>query len=177
MAGTTTNYGFTYPTSSDLVRDGATAMQTLATDVDSFIAGSSGLGKLFEIVENQLITTAATCASVGSFANLTTGPNSGTFDLGKSGVCIIVTQARISNATGGYTGNNFISTNLTGGISASAAVTRAGITTGTGSQTVSFIDIIDGTPGATVTYNVQGQVSSASTMNITWSKVTVINLG
>lgn len=174
MAGTTTNYGFTYPTSSDLVRDGATAMQTLATDIDGFIAGSSALGKLFEIVENQLITTSATCTSVGSFANLTTGPNSGTFDLGHSGVCVVVTQARISNST---TATNFISTNMTGGISASAAVTRAGISTGTGSQTVSFIDIIDGTPGATVTYNVQGQVSSASTMTITWSKVTVINLG
>lgn len=35
MAGTTANYAFNYPTSTDLVKDGATAIQTLATNVDT----------------------------------------------------------------------------------------------------------------------------------------------
>jgi len=35
MAGTTTNFGFDYPTSTDYVKDGATAIQTLADDVDA----------------------------------------------------------------------------------------------------------------------------------------------
>lgn len=35
MAGTTTNYAWTYPTSTDLVKDGATAIQTLATAQDT----------------------------------------------------------------------------------------------------------------------------------------------
>lgn len=177
MAASTSNYAWPYPTSSDLVRDGATAIGNLASAIDSFIGGSSALSKLFNIAANQLVTTSATTTSVGTFANLTTGPNTGNFTLGPSGLAVIITQARISNATGGFTGNNFVSTALSGDITAAAAVTRAGISTGTNSQTVSFIDIIDGNPNGTVTWNVQGQVSTASTMTVTWSKVTALTLG
>jgi hypothetical protein len=35
MAGTTTNNGWDYPTSTDYVKDGATAIETLATDIDT----------------------------------------------------------------------------------------------------------------------------------------------
>lgn len=35
MSGTTTNNGWTYPTSTDYVKDGATAIQTLATGIDT----------------------------------------------------------------------------------------------------------------------------------------------
>jgi hypothetical protein len=35
MAGTTTNNSWTYPTSTDLVKDGASAIQTLATGIDT----------------------------------------------------------------------------------------------------------------------------------------------
>jgi len=38
MAGTTTYYGISYPTSTDYVKDGATAMQTIATGFDSAVA-------------------------------------------------------------------------------------------------------------------------------------------
>jgi len=38
MAGTTTYYGITYPTSTDYVKDGATAIQTVATGFDSAVA-------------------------------------------------------------------------------------------------------------------------------------------
>lgn len=37
MAGTTTNNGWTYPTSTDLVKDGATAIQTLADGIDNSV--------------------------------------------------------------------------------------------------------------------------------------------
>ena len=37
MAGTTTNNGWTYPTSTDLVTNGATAIQTLATGIDTSV--------------------------------------------------------------------------------------------------------------------------------------------
>ena len=37
MATTTTNYGFDVPTSSDLVKDGATAISTLGQDLDTFL--------------------------------------------------------------------------------------------------------------------------------------------
>lgn len=38
MAGTTTYYGISYPTSTDYVKDGATAMQTIADGFDSAVA-------------------------------------------------------------------------------------------------------------------------------------------
>lgn len=38
MAGTTTYYGISYPTSTDYVKDGATAMQTIADGFDSVVA-------------------------------------------------------------------------------------------------------------------------------------------
>jgi hypothetical protein len=37
MASTTTNYGFDVPTSSDLVKNGATAISTLGQDIDTFL--------------------------------------------------------------------------------------------------------------------------------------------
>ena len=37
MASTTTNYGFDVPTSSDLVKNGATAISTLGQDLDTFL--------------------------------------------------------------------------------------------------------------------------------------------
>jgi hypothetical protein len=39
MATTTTNYGFDIPTSSDLVKNGATAIATLGQDIDTQFAG------------------------------------------------------------------------------------------------------------------------------------------
>ena len=38
MAGTTTYYGISYPTNTDYVKDGATAMQTIATGFDTAVA-------------------------------------------------------------------------------------------------------------------------------------------
>ena len=39
MSTTTTNYGFDIPTSSDLVKNGATAIATLGQDIDTQFAG------------------------------------------------------------------------------------------------------------------------------------------
>ena len=39
MATVTTNYGFDIPQSSDLVKDGATAIATLGQDIDTALAG------------------------------------------------------------------------------------------------------------------------------------------
>lgn len=39
MATTTTNFGFNVPTSSDLVKNGATAISTLGQDIDTKFAG------------------------------------------------------------------------------------------------------------------------------------------
>jgi hypothetical protein len=42
MATTTTNYGWDIPTSTDLVKDGATAIATLGQDIDTSFVGLKG---------------------------------------------------------------------------------------------------------------------------------------
>lgn len=61
MAGTTTNYGWTYPTSTDYVKDGASAIQTLATGVDTSLFNVTG-GKT---VGYQLLTSGTVSGSSG----------------------------------------------------------------------------------------------------------------
>lgn len=62
MSGTTTNFGWTYPTSTDYVKDGATAIQTLATGIDtsmftplSIVAAKTGAYTLASGDQNKLI--------------------------------------------------------------------------------------------------------------------------
>lgn len=53
MATTTTNYGFDVPTSSDLVKNGATAIATLGQDIDTFLAG----GVAFASGKNKVLNS------------------------------------------------------------------------------------------------------------------------
>jgi hypothetical protein len=70
MATTTTNYGFDVPTSSDLVKNGATAISTLGQDIDTFLAGSP----VYTSGKNFVINGNANIAQRGnSFAGLSTG--------------------------------------------------------------------------------------------------------
>ena len=65
--GTTTNNGWTYPESTDLVKDGATAIQTLADDIDTtlgvYAPSTSGLTLInttsFSGVSSQAVTSFA----------------------------------------------------------------------------------------------------------------------
>lgn len=68
MATTTTNYGWTVPTSTDLVKDGATAISTLGQNIDTSMVGlrngttgqilskSSGTQMAFSWIDNDLRT-------------------------------------------------------------------------------------------------------------------------
>jgi hypothetical protein len=67
MAGTTTNYGIVYPTSTDLVKDGASAIQTVATSVDTIMAGSNYSGLV--LIKTQTVGSAvASVAVTGAFS-------------------------------------------------------------------------------------------------------------
>jgi len=67
MAGTTTNYAWDYPTSTDYVKDGATAIQTLATDIDTTLW--TALGAAYpglRLIKKQTIGSAVASVSVTS---------------------------------------------------------------------------------------------------------------
>ena len=67
MAGQTTNYLFDYPTSTDYVKDGATAIQTLATDVDTTLfTALGGAYPGLRLVKKQTIGSGVSSVNVTS---------------------------------------------------------------------------------------------------------------
>lgn len=99
MAGVTPNYSIDYPTSTDLVRNGAVAMQTLATDVDTLLANQYlAIGTESVVSPGTPSTTSSTTfvAVTGNSANSVSIP------LTKSGLAIVTLNfnAQHSSATG-----------------------------------------------------------------------------
>jgi hypothetical protein len=65
MAGQTTNYLFDYPTSTDYVKDGATAIQTLATDVDTTLfTALGGAYPGLRLVKKQVVGSGVSSVTV-----------------------------------------------------------------------------------------------------------------
>jgi len=67
MSGTTTYFGVTYPTSTDYVKDGATAIQTVATGFDSAVAiptynAQTGATYTFALTDIGKVVTASTAS-------------------------------------------------------------------------------------------------------------------
>jgi len=179
MAGTTANYGFPYPTSSDYVRDGATAIEALADGIDAFISDSEASNKLFDRVVSTQVSTAYSRSVSTTFVTLNS-PSSLTysFTLGKSGVALISFGGNISGATGGI--NYFVSPDITGAsVSALGAAQGSSISTvGTARASGAVTLVCDGTAGGTVTIAIQGKASSGtSAVTLNDHYVTVLLLG
>jgi hypothetical protein len=67
MAGQTANYLFDYPTSTDYVKDGATAIETLADDVDATLfTALGGTYPGLRLIKKQTIGTAVSSVNVTS---------------------------------------------------------------------------------------------------------------
>lgn len=71
MSGTTTNYGWTYPTSTDYVKDGATAIQTLATGIDTSLNTALGTKPAAAVLLKTQTVTAASSIAIDSVFNST----------------------------------------------------------------------------------------------------------
>jgi hypothetical protein len=181
MAGTTSNYGFPYPTSTDYVRNGATAIQSLADGLDAFISDSEAANKLFDRVLNTQSSTAYS-RSVSSTGFVTlNSPASLTYSitLGKSGVALISFGGNINGATAAV--NYFVGLDVTGAsISGFGAAQGTSIaTTGTGRGGGAATILVDGTAGGTVTVAIQGKSSSATASIVTLNDhyITAVLLG
>ena len=173
MAGTTTNYAFPYPTSTDLVRNGASAIQSLADSIDTFISGSEASGKLFDVIDN-LVTTSSTTTSTTP-AVIPTNPNSVTFTTGKSGLFMVIANAQMSNSAAANT--SYISPDITGAVTSTSSANRAGAVPGTVRGSASWIGFFDGTGNTSTTINLHAWTSAAGTATITLSRITVLCLG
>lgn len=115
MASTTTNFGFDVPTSSDLVKNGATQIALLGQDIDTFLAGSptrtAGKNKLlngdFSIWQRGTTFTPA----AGSFS----ADRWATFFNGTGGTRSITQQTFTAGAApaAGHEGQYFVRINQT----------------------------------------------------------------
>lgn len=69
MSGTTTYFGITYPTNTDYVKDGASAMQTIATGFDSAVAiptynNQTGTTYTFVLADTSKVITSNNASAV-----------------------------------------------------------------------------------------------------------------
>jgi hypothetical protein len=72
MAGQTSNYNFDYPTSTDYVKDGATAIQELADDVDATLyTALGGAYPGLKLIKSQTIGTGVSSITVSDAFNST----------------------------------------------------------------------------------------------------------
>ena len=71
MATTTPNYGWTVPTSTDLVKDGATAIETLGDAIDASMNTALGTKKAGMVLLNTTSFSAVASQSINSVFNST----------------------------------------------------------------------------------------------------------
>jgi hypothetical protein len=174
MAGTTANYGFAYPTGTDLVRNGASAIQTLADGIDSFIGGSSGSGKLFYIAADDTAAGSGTTTSATYTNSLGSAAITASFSTGKSGMFCVVVTANCLHSTA--TGIVSVSVDVAGALTSSATDTRAIRLVGTATQAGTSVFFFDGNASTATTVKLAAK-TSAATATISAARIQVICMG
>jgi hypothetical protein len=172
MAGTTTTYALDYPTSSDLVRNGATAIQTLAQDVDTLLA-STYLEPTSHVSTNTNYTRTTGSTTFGAV----TGAPTQTIVTGKTGIVVIILTADIANAT--TTGNGMALTyNLTGTGGFTGGLARA-ITTQNARTGASLVQIHSLSANSTYTLTLQAASLAGSSQSLVVYNHTIqsLNIG
>jgi len=171
MAGTTTNYAIDYPTSTDLVRNGATAMQTLATDVDTLL-----FSDYLPVTTHVSTTTSYSRASgTTTFGNLTGAPTQ-SITTGKSGKVVVILTADCANGT---TANGMaLSYTLTGTGGSFTPTYAKAITTQNARTGASFVYIHSLAANTTYTLTLQAAtLSSTGSLNCYNHSIQSINIG
>lgn len=180
MAGTTTAYGFPYPTGTDSVNTGDTAIQNLAQSIEDFIDGSEGLNKLFNHVITTDTTNRTTTNNNTTEKNVT-GASTTTITVGKSGFFAVIGNANVNNTTTAANGWVY-GLKVTGSTSGTIdTVALANSAVGTSRAGGSFINFYDSAnPGETITIQPQVRVVStgtADTIVVYQSTVQVVTFG
>lgn len=103
MATTTPNYGWDVPTSTDYVKDGATAIETLGDDIDATLwTALGGAYPGLRLVKTQTIGTAVSAVTVTSAFSATYQAYKVIVSGGSSSTIQILSLSFPSNTTGYY---------------------------------------------------------------------------
>jgi hypothetical protein len=177
MAGQTTNYLFDYPTSTDYVKDGATAIETLADDVDATLfTALGGAYPGLRLIKKQTIGSGVGSVVVNSaFSATYENYKIVVSDYDASG-----TDDLLFVSVNGTTGSNYTSTrtavsNSTGALTSGASPSSGGVVMGlTSSSNSSMIfDVI--TPFLTTKTYFLNASSTGSAFNLNSQGFTLTN--
>lgn len=180
MAGTTSAYGFPYPTGTDSINTGDTKIQELAQAIEDFIDGSEALNKLFNHVVTTDINNRTTTNNNTTEKNVT-GASTTTITVGKSGFFAVMGNANCNNTTTAANGWVY-GLKVTGSVSGTIdTVALANSAVGTSRSSASFINFYDSSnPGETITIQPQVRViqtGTADTIVVYQSTVQVVTFG
>lgn len=178
MAGTTTNYGFPYPTGTDDVNVGDNKIQELAQKLEDFFDGAES-GTAFIDVANSSNLTENTAYSRGSVSTSWVTLNSPssltyTFTPRASGLLMLNFSGN-GEASGAV--DWWISLDLSGGATLGANKARSIAGTGTGISSGATTYLIDGTANTAITVAVQAQASSSTTVTLNDHMIQAVYLG
>lgn len=149
MAGTTSVYGFPYPTGTDSINTGDTKIQELAQAIEDFIDGSEAAGKMFNYQASE-DTNNRTTTNCSSTPKNVTGATSGfSFTVGGSGFFAVIVSGNANNTSTAANGWALGASVSGGGISSDVELSVD--TTGTSRGGGSSIKFFDATPGASIT--------------------------
>ncbi len=179
MAGTTTNYGFPYPTGTDSINTGDTKIQELAQSLEDFFdnaAGSTafiGLGGASDLDDNTAYSRASVTTSWVNFN--TPSSVSYTFTPRASGLFMLNFSGNGKASTAGV--NWWISADVSGGATLAANKARAISGTGTGNTSGGCSYVLDGTANTSITVVLQAQASASTTVTLNDHMLQVVYLG
>ena len=98
MATTTTHYGFDIPQSTDLVKDGATAIATLGQDIDTAMNTALGTKKAMGVLLSTVSFSAVASQSINDVFSATYDNYKIMFDLAGSTTLTLTMRLRVSGA-------------------------------------------------------------------------------
>lgn len=178
MAGTTTNYGFPYPTGTDDVNVGDNKIQELAQKLEDFFDGAES-GTAFIDVANSSNLTQNAAYSRGSVSSTWVTLNSPssltyTFTPRASGLMMLNFSGN-GKASGAV--DWWISLDLSGGATLAANKARSIASNGTAISSGATTYLIDGTADTAITVAVQALASASTTVTLNDHMIQAVYLG
>ena len=155
MATTTPNYGWDVPTSTDYVKDGATAIETLGDDIDATLwTALGGAYPGLRLVKKQTIGTGVSSVTVSSAFSATYEAYKIIVTGGTSSVADRVINLQLSGSTTAYY-YSFIYASYAGGSPTTVA--------GSNVSAINYVGLADSTNGISVNVDVMSPFLTKNT--------------
>jgi len=159
---TTTNYGWTTPDNTALVKDGASAIRSLGSAIDSSLAGLkfATQSAVDALVVNPAGTAYAASAGTDPAVTVTTGTRA-----------LVIVSARFNNPN-----FNFLSYDVSGATTIAASDDRAATNQTTSQATITQVILQTGLTAGSNTFTMKYRCNVSASGSYEYRKLTVIPL-